>query len=252
VVGDGGRARIEAAAGAPTVASLIIEEEMARRFAGELGVTATDQETRGELASRLGIAADDEMFDVAFQDELARSQLSETDYRELIEAAVLIGKLREMFLAEVPESTESVRYRQIVVGTAETAAEIREEIESGGDFAAVAAEHSLDTSAGDTGGEVGWVRRGVLEISVEQPLFDLETGEIATIAFHGGVLVVEMLEKDLDYPVEEDEKGSLAERAFDDWITRKRQAVVVLDNVGAGGDPYKVNWAIDRVTAEVR
>lgn len=239
---------IEATRAAPAVAVRIIEDDVVRRFAGELDVVATDEEVREEIASRLGLDAADEAFDLAFKVELARSDLSEAEYLDLIEAAVLTDELKERFLADVPESTEAVRYRQIVTADDGTAEEIRDELESGGDFAALAARHSLDPRAKDTGGEVGWVRRGALEASVEESLFDLDAGEIAIIPFHDGVLVVEMLAKSRNRPVGEDEKGGLADRAFAGWVNEKKRALVIVDNVSAGDDLNKIQWAIGQIT----
>ncbi len=228
------------------VSSLLIREEMVRRFAGELDVTATDDETNEEIASRLGITADDEDFDVVLQQELARSKLSETDYRQMAEAAVLEAKLKEHFLAEVPKSAESVRYRQILVSDQATADNIKQQIEDGKDFAALAAENSLDPATKDKGGNVGWVPRGALDPSIEELLFVLKAGEITVIPAGSGVMVIEMLKKDDDHPVEKDQKETLADGLFADWVDEKRQSLPVVNNMDPNsGDIDKINWAID-------
>jgi foldase protein PrsA len=232
----------------PAVSDLLIQEEIVRRFAGEMEVTATDDEIREEIASRLGITADDESFDVVLQQQLTGMELSETDYRQMVEAAVLTDKLRERFLAEVPESAESVHYRQIVVSTEEGAQEIRDEIEGGGDFAALAAENSLDPATKDDGGDVGWVPRGVLDASAEELIFAMEVGEITIIPTPAGVLVIEMLEKDGDHPVEEDWKESLAVGLLADWLDEKKQSLSIVNDVDVSGnfDQSKVQWVVDR------
>jgi parvulin-like peptidyl-prolyl isomerase len=232
----------------PAVSDLLIQEEAVRRFAGEMEVTATDDEITEQIALRLGITADDESFDLVFQQELARSELAEADYRQMVEAAVLTDKLREEFLSEVPESAESVHYRQIVVTEQAIADDIKQQIEGGGDFAALAAENSLDPQTKDNGGDVGWVPRGVLGTQTEELLFVREPGEIDTIVTGGGVLVIEMLEKDADHPVEEDWKEPLATRALADWIEEKKRSLSVVNNMDLNsGDPDKINWALERV-----
>ena len=174
-----------------TVSDLLIEEEIVRRFAAEMDVTATDEEIREEIASRLGITADDESFDVVFEQELARTGISESDYLEMMEAAVLSDKLRDKFLAELPETAESVRYRQIVVSEADTADEVLKRLEEGEDFAAlVAEEFNLDLVNKESGGDVGWVPRGVLDPSTEELIFALELDEVIDIPTQIGVQII--------------------------------------------------------------
>jgi foldase protein PrsA len=229
------------------VSDIVIMEEIVRRFAGELDVAATEEEILEEIASRLGITSDDESFDLVFQQELARTGISEPDYRQMMEAAVLESKLRDEFLAQVPDSVESVRYRQIVVSEQERADELVAEIESGGDFAALAAEDfNLDVANKENGGELGWVPRGVLDASTEELVFSLEPGKTITIPTVSGVVVIEMLEKDNERPVEEGQEEVLAGRLLDDWVAEKMEPLSIVNNMDlTDGDPDKINWAVD-------
>ncbi len=246
---NGGPGVVDQITALSQVPTLLIQEEIVRRFAGELDITTSEEEIVQEIATRLGITADDETFDVVFQQELARSGLSELEFRDMMEAAVLQVKLLEMFEAELSPSAESVRYRQILVSTDETAQEIRDQIEAGEDFAALAAENSLDVGTKDSGGEVGWVPRGVLDASTEELVFALEPNEITTIPLPQGVAVIEMQEKAEDREVEEDQRTPLANRAFDSWVQEKRQSLDIVISVVPGADNYdqkKAEWAVDR------
>jgi parvulin-like peptidyl-prolyl isomerase len=246
---SGGQGVVQATDALSAVSDLLIQEDIVRRFAGELDVTATDDEIRDEIASDVGLPADDELFDVAFRDRLALTELSETDYRRMLEARILQRKLQEEFLAEVPESAESVRYRQIVVSEQATADDIKQQIEAGGDFAALAAEDfNLDVANKENGGNVGWVPRGILDAGTEELVFAMKVGEITIIPSPAGVVLVEMLKKDDDHPVEEDQKEPLAARVLADWIEEKRQSLSIVNNMDVRGnyDQDKVQWAVDR------
>jgi parvulin-like peptidyl-prolyl isomerase len=246
---NGGPGVVDRAIALSQVPTLLIQEEIVRRFAGEFDITASEEEILQEIATRLGIAVDDEAFDVVFQQELTRIGLSELEFRDMIEASVLQTKLLVMFEAELSPSAESVRYRQILVSTEETAQEIRDQIEAGEDFAALAAENSLDVVTKDSGGEVGWVPRGVLDASTEELVFALEPNEITTIPLPQGVVVIEMQEKAEDREVEEDQRTSLANRAFDSWVQEKRQPLDIVISVVPGADNYdpkKAEWAVNR------
>jgi foldase protein PrsA len=246
---NGGPSVVEPASALPAVSTLLIQEEIVRRFAGEFDITAGEEEIQQEIATRLGVTTDDETFDVVFQQELARSGLSELEFRDMIEALVLQIKLLEMFEAELSPSAESVRYRQILVSTDETAQEIRDQIEEGEDFAALAAENSLDVGTRDSGGEVGWVPRGVLDASTEELVFALEPNEITTIPLPQGVVVIEMQEKAEDREVEETQRAPLARRTFDSWVQEKGQPLDIVISVVPGADNYdqkKAEWAVER------
>jgi foldase protein PrsA len=244
---NGGLGAVQDLSALPQVADIVIEEEIARRFAAEEEVSASDDEIREKIATRLGIKADDPTFDVVFQQELTRSSLSEQDYLLMAEAAVLSDKLRDKFLEQVPESAESVRFRQILVSTDEAAQAVRDELEAGGDFAALAAERSLDVQTKDSGGEVGWVPRGVLDTSTAELVFDLEPGGITAIPTQSGVFVIEMLEKAADRAIDEVQRTPLAQRAFADWVQEKRGGVEIVNNMDVtSGDPDKINWVISR------
>lgn len=245
---NGGQGAVEPVPAINAVSDLLIREDIIHRFAGEMEVSASEEEILEEIASRLGIPADDDSFEVVFQQELARSGLSEEDYRLMIEAAVLAAKLTEKFLEEVPETAESVHYRQILVSTDERAQELKAEIEEGGDFAALAAEHSLDAETREAGGDVGWIPRGFLAPSMEELVFALEPGEVTTVPGSQGVLVLEMIEKDDARAVDDDRKRALAELALNEWVSEKRAALAIVNNMDLGvGDQDKILWARDQV-----
>lgn len=231
----------------PAVANLLIQEEIVRRFAGERNVTASEDEVTEAIATRIGTKTDDPNFDLILQQEVVRSELSEDEYRRMVEASVLSDKLKTEFEKEVPKTAESVHFRQIIVSTEEAAQEIRNQVEDGGDFVALAKERSLDTSTKESGGDVGWVPKGVLDTSLEELIFPLEPKEITTIPISQGVFIVEMLEKAADRPVDEEKKTPLANRAFADWVKEKQKSVDIVNNMDlGGGDSKKIEWAVSR------
>src|SRR5262249_19681173 len=72
------------------------------------------------------------------------------------------------------------RARHVVVRTQGEADSIVRALSTGGDFAALAREHNVDSTRA-TGGELGWVSRGVMAPACEQALFGLRTGETSGV-----------------------------------------------------------------------
>ena len=231
----------------PAVSDLLIQEEIVRRFAGERNVTASEDEVTEAIATRIGATADDPNFDLVFQQEVVRSQLSEDEYRRMVEASVLSDKLRTEFEKEVPKTAEAAHFRQILVSTEEAAQELRDKLDAGEDFATLAARNSLDTSTKESGGDAGWIPRGVLPPSMEELIFPLKPEEITNIPISQGVFIIEMLEKDDDREVDAAQRSSLASRAFQDWVEEKKKSVDIVNNMDLGsGDSNKIEWAVSR------
>jgi parvulin-like peptidyl-prolyl isomerase len=175
----------------------------------------------------MGISADDPNFGTRFQEELTRSGLTEEQYREITAAAVLRRKVNEKFTAEVPANAESIHYRLIALGSGDQALadDLRAQIEGGADFAALAAERSLDTQTKENGGDAGWAPRGFLETELEDHLFAQEVNAVSTYPTANNVYVYQVTEKVPDRPVDEAQKATLAEKKYSDWATEKQDGV---------------------------
>jgi parvulin-like peptidyl-prolyl isomerase len=61
------------------------------------------------------------------------------------------------------------------------AEEVLAKLRAGGDFAALAREHSVDTSNKDKGGDLGWFGRGMMVKPFEDAAFALKPGELSGI-----------------------------------------------------------------------
>lgn len=233
----------------PAVADQLIQEAIVLRFAPEEGVSAGEEDIKAEIANRLGLTVDDASFDARYQEELTRSGLTDEQYRQMAQAAVLTNKIRTKLEEGVPAAAESVHFRQILVSDDAAAQEIKKQIEDGGDFAQLAAERSLDTATKDEGGDAGWVPRGLLDKAAEDALFGLEPQKVTTFSTgSGGAYVLQLLEKAADREIAPDQKGGLARAAFERWIQEKRQSVKIVNDVDpASGDADKIRWAVGRV-----
>ena len=228
------------------VTDQIVGEAVMLQFAGEFGLAASEDEVNDEIATRLNTQADSPDFDVRVQDELERTGISEDLFRDQVESSILRTKVVEHFSNELPDTMESIHLRQILVATRADADGIKEEIEAGGDAAAIAEERSLDPVTGAEGGDAGWLPRGALIQDVEDTLFGLDTGDvivypIADTAF----FVYELLDKDALRPLEGEQRGDLAEGDVLAWVDEKIVAMNIVDEVNTDND--KANWVFGQV-----
>ena len=102
------------------------------------------------------------------------------DYLKTYAKNILIdNKLFAQELENRVFEAEMVSARHILVEDEETARDILAKLDAGEDWAALASEHSLDTSNKDNSGDLGWFGRGEMVAEFEEAAFGLEPGEIS-------------------------------------------------------------------------
>lgn len=237
-----------------TTTERILQEDLLRRYALELGLSVEPQELDQALRQRVGAdppaEGQEDTFPARYRQELARTGLSDQEYRLMVEAQLLLDKALKHFQDQAPAQADSVRYRQIVVGNPVQADQIIARIQGGEDFAAIALKESLDTVTGPLGGEVGWMPRGALPAGAESVLFGLAPNELGKYIdpASGATYVYQVLEKDPQHPLEARHKLVLARRALDNWLSQKESQIRIRNYLDLNnGDPRKIEWVLKRV-----
>lgn len=228
----------------PAVSQDLIEESILLEHAPAEGVEVTDEEVKAEVATLLGVTAEDPNFDARFQEELGTVDLSEEEYRDMARANVLQEKLTQHFQDNLPETAESVRYSVIQVADQTTAEDIKDQLDEGADFATLAQELSTDTTTREGGGDAGWVPRGYLSEQQENVLFGLTLNENIIFPGSAGVFIYRVTEKADAQAVDEDKKPTLAAQQYSEWFTEKEEAAEIDNNVD-GSDADIINYIID-------
>ncbi len=108
------------------------------------------------------------MTDIVLEQELLRSYLND----QVTEDAILN---QYNVLAEDEAARDQVKIRHILVADEAAAKEVIAQLDNGGDFAAIAKEHSTDTTA-ETGGEIGYVARSEMLPALRAGASALEIG----------------------------------------------------------------------------
>jgi len=235
------------------VSNTLIEEAVIRQFAEEQGQTVMEDEVKAQIATMLALSGpDDPSFETKFREELTSTGVTEEEYRDMARAAALRTKLTAEFKRQVPATAEAIHYRQIIVSDQTAADAVQRQITDGADFAQVAGEKSLDTTAKENGGDGGWVPRGILETALEDTLFALEPGQVTTYPTTQNVFVFQVIERQADRPVEETQKDQISTTNLQDWLDEKRASVdaegrLVNHMELPGGDLDKIQYALSRV-----
>lgn len=94
------------------------------------------------------------------------------------------------------ESKSEINARHILVEDEETAKQVKEKLDKGDDFAAVAKEFSTDPGSKDEGGELDWFAYGVMVPEFWSAAYDLEPGVISEpVQSENGFHIIEVKEK---------------------------------------------------------
>lgn len=150
--------------------------------------------------------------------------ISIDDYRELvIRPQLLEERIKEKLGEQAPAVQPQVRAAHILVANEEAAKQVREELDKGGDFAALARQRSTDPSNKDKGGDLDWFPRGIMAAEFEKAAFELPVNTISQpVKTQFGWHVIQILDKSETRPVTPALLNQVRETAFDTWIKAQR------------------------------
>ena len=150
--------------------------------------------------------------------------IDETQYHQIIRAAVLKDKLQKALGEEVPKIAEQAHARHILVETEDEAKSVIERLKKGEDFAELAKELSKDTTSGVEGGDLGFVPQGRFVEPIDKAVFSLPIGQVSEpIQSDFGWHVVEVLEREERElsPADYQQSQGLA---YNNWLKDARAA----------------------------
>ncbi len=214
-----------------SVLDAMIDQVLIEQAAPRLGVMVSDDEIDAELGLQEELAAAN---DTSLEAMLAEQLYTMDEYRQVLRGLLLAQKVSDV-VANVPPTAEQVHARHILVADETTARDLIAQLQQGADFAQLAMEYSLDASSAPSGGDLGWVPRGVLlQPEVEDAIFALGEGELAPEPVRSslGYHVVQTLERVQDRPLSQALLAERKQRAFQEWLAVERENAVIERYIG--------------------
>lgn len=197
-------------------------EEVNRIGAANENISVSEDEIDARIRQELGVAdsADQATYADAYRNAVHDSGLSPDQYREVVASKLLEDKIRQNLRSAIPTTAEQVRLLDIRVSSQEDAQKAVDRLAAGEDFAAIAAELSLDSTTKDKGGEMGWMPRAALEIAAGDAVFALEAGQWTQPVSSnrtGSYFVYKVAEKSASMEVTADQQSTIEEQSYANW-----------------------------------
>ncbi len=231
---------------------IIEDNELIRQGAHDLIIQVPPDEVTEEIRGFLIPPTEDEGnatqpevdLDKLYNQWLDTIQLSDEEYRQLVETDLLEKRITE-YLREhnVPTEAEQVHLNIITLGNETIAFEVSDRLKAGGNFTELAVEYSIVEELRESGGDVGWVPRGIYP-ELDDVAFALEIGNITEPILIGqGYYIVRVSEKADSMDIPEEFQVTLADGEFQKWLQEQREAGIIEEFL----DQDKINWAIEQL-----
>ena len=150
-------------------------------------------------------------------------QVTQEDIRAYIYATLLREAIKDDITANLPRTQEQVWARHILVATEEEATDVLNRLDLGEDWAALAAEVSIDDSNKDFGGDLGWFPFEAMVDPFGTVAFGLSIGEISDpVQTEFGWHIIQMLGHE-DRPLDQDAYENLREQKMTEYIQGLRE-----------------------------
>ena len=231
-------------------------DRVMRLRAGGVGVTVTPAEVEETLALRFEPPAPPDVEPSVVLTEagldflrefLDAVDVTDDDYRAWTEGRLLAEALAHHFGDAQPENIEQVFVHWIIAADSVDAQTAFDRVAAGDEFAAVAADLSIEFVIGDAAGEVGWVPRGAFP-EFDPQLFnpELVVGEpIGPLVTTIGSVILLVTDGPSEQPLEHDMRDLLGQTLFQEWLNE--QTVELVNPLEFDLDDAL--WVLDRVRA---
>jgi parvulin-like peptidyl-prolyl isomerase len=180
--------------------------------------------------------------------QLNTTRLKEAEFRALARVTLLTLRLTTFLGQQIPTVAEQVHLFMIPARDVEAAFAVKNRLDAGESFAALAKETSTAAHPAQPGGELGWFPRLGLPSDIERVVFDeLAVGEVSgpVAVADQGFAIFKVAERVAARKVDEGLLQTMQARALDDWYLAESQKhrVRFFGLKGGGYDSVTDAWA---------
>ncbi len=193
----------------------LIQQSLIDQAAAQFNITVSAEEVEQEFQGLMTSAGGGE----AWQQWLASNSYTEDELRATLRETLLTSRVRDRITGDLSQPVLQAHARHILVATQDEANQLLVRLQSGEDFAALAAQYSLDSSSSSNGGDLGWfTSEELLEPTLSQIAFQLQPGQIAgpiqtSLGYHI-IQMIEIAQREID----PEKRAQLGQSRFESWL----------------------------------
>lgn len=219
--------------------SVILKQAPA--LVGEVTDADADAKAREVLGNLEGDA-----YGKALQDVLQRAGINRDQYRDILKSRMLADRLTERFKGELPATLDQRHLLRARTPSQVNADRVIERARAGEDFTKLAQQYGADRKLDI---DQDWIPDELLTPEVREALKGLQAGEVSAPIPSGLFFdVFKVAEVENGRAVSDDQKGTLASRRLDAWVTEQEPSMMVMRSTSSTAS----TWITKQVTARVR
>jgi len=213
-----------------TYANLLNELTLVQHAREDLGITTTPEELDKKLRTRVGAGADADQptFATRLKTALETSGLKEKEYRRLVEAELLMEKVREKFKAEAPATVPQAKIAVMVSDDQSKLDAAAARVKAGEDWATVAKEVSIEPDVQNTGGIKEFAPAGSFSVVYDDYAFSGGVGEVSDLIEDNGIFYLVRVDAREERPLEEVQTTPYVNRAYADWLESMQEQMLIV------------------------
>ncbi len=153
------------------------------------------------------------------QEWISMNGYTQESFQQAFGRAIAAAWMRDQIIFDVSSTAEQVHARQILLYNSNDAENVYDQLQSGTDFATLAAQYDPMAS-----GDLGWFPRGYLTVpELDGPIFLLQPGEYTQIietilGFH----IVQIIDRDPQRPLSPGAFQTLQVQTVENWLMERR------------------------------
>ncbi|MDE3095139.1 MAG: peptidylprolyl isomerase [Chloroflexota bacterium] len=214
---------------------LLDEIVLVTRGPSDQGIQISPADFDLQLRTKIGVAKDASLqqFAAAFRGVLQRSGLHEDEYRRMVLAQMIEGKIRAKITQELPATVPQAKVEVIQVATKAAADAALFRVKAGQDWATVAKEVSTEPNKATTGGLHDYTTEGDMNPAYSGFAFSAKPGQISDVITAGSssaatYYVVRLVDR-ADKPLTAQQKPGEVNSRYSKWLS-DMQAKMVITN----------------------
>jgi parvulin-like peptidyl-prolyl isomerase len=162
-----------------------------------------------------------------YLDQMSVTKFTEADLRRVFEYSLFRQKLEADITKDLSQVQDQVWARHILVSDEATALKVIERYNAGENWAALAAEYSLDTSNKNNGGDLSWIGPGEMVAPFDEAAFATPVGSIsAPVKTEFGWHIIQVIGHE-ERALTPDKFETLKNKTFQDWLTEAKTTTTI-------------------------